>query len=65
MISNEYLQFKLSAHKMIKSDIQKVSVDQHIQGHEGISSLLRSSGTCRRLDTNLTVEMRFGTGKKV
>ena len=50
---------------MIKSEIQKVSVDQHIQGHEGISSLLRSSGTCRRLDTNLTVEMRFGTGKKL
>ena len=50
---------------MIKRDIQKVSADQHIQGHEDISSLLRSSGTCRRLDTNLTVEMRFDTGIKV
>ena len=51
--------------KKKKNDIQRVSADQHIKGHECIPSMVRTSGTCRRLETNLTVEMSFDTGKEV
>ena len=50
---------------MKKNDIQRVSNDQHIQGHEGIPPMVQTSGTCRRLETNLTMEMSFDTGKEV
>ena len=50
---------------MKKNDIQRVSDDQHIEGREDISLLVRTSRTCRRLETNLIVEMSFDTGKEV
>ena len=50
---------------MKKNDIQKVSDDQLIEGHEDIPPLVPTSGTCRRLETNLIVEMSFDTGKEV
>ncbi|KAL6315156.1 hypothetical protein AAG906_037388 [Vitis piasezkii] len=46
-----------AAHKMTKNDIQRLSLDQLSQGQEGIPPLVQTSGTCRRLNTNLTVEM--------
>ena len=56
---------KWSAGKKKKNDIQRVSVNQHIEGHECIPLMVRTSGACRRLETNLTVEMSFDTGKEV
>ena len=50
---------------MKKNDIQRVSDDQHIEGHEDVPLLVRTSGTCRRLETDLMVEMSFDTGKEV
>ncbi|KAL6323515.1 hypothetical protein AAG906_039092 [Vitis piasezkii] len=43
-----------AAHKMTKNDIQRLSTDQLSQGQEGIPPLVQTSGTCRRLNTNLT-----------
>ncbi|KAL6331570.1 hypothetical protein AAG906_011510 [Vitis piasezkii] len=54
----------LSTHKMTKNDIQRLSTDQLSQGQEGIPPLVQTSGTCRRLNTNLTVEMIFDTGRR-
>ena len=48
-----------------KNYIQRVSVDQYIEGHECIPPMVRTSGTCRRLETNLTAEMSFDTSKEV
>ena len=56
---------KWSAGKKKKNDIQRVSADQHIKRHECIPPMVRTGGTCRRLETNLTVEMSFDTGNKV
>ena len=56
---------KWSAGKKKKNDIQRVSVDQHIKRHECIPPMVRTGGTCRRLETNLTVEMSFDTSKEV
>ena len=56
---------KWSAGKKKKNDIQRVSADQHIERHECIPPMVRTSGTCRRLETNLTMEMSFDTGKEV
>ncbi|XP_034677791.1 uncharacterized protein LOC117908288 [Vitis riparia] len=53
-----------AAHKMTKNDIQRLSTDQLSQGQEGIPPLVQTSGTCRRLNTNLTVEMIFDTAQK-
>ena len=39
--------------------------DQYIEGHECILPMVRTSGKCRRLETNLIVEMSFYTGKEV
>ena len=50
---------------MKKNDNRRVSADQHIQGHEGIHLMVGTSGTCRRLETNLMVEMSFDIGKKL
>lgn len=50
---------------MTKNDIQRLSTDQLSQGQEGIPPLVQTSGTCRRLNTNLIVEMIFDTGKEV
>ena len=50
---------------MTKNDIQRLSTDQLSQGQEGIPLLVQTSGTCRKLNTNLTVEMIFDTGKEV
>lgn len=47
---------------MTKNDIQRLSTDQLSQGQEGIPPLVQTSGTCRRLNTNLIVEMIFDTG---
>ncbi|WJZ91410.1 hypothetical protein VitviT2T_010485 [Vitis vinifera] len=52
------------AHKMTKNDIQRLSTDQLSQGQEGIPPLVQTSGTCKRLNTNLTVEMIFDTAQK-
>ncbi|RVW73135.1 hypothetical protein CK203_060277 [Vitis vinifera] len=52
------------AHKMTKNNIQRLSTDQLSQGQEGIPPLVQTSGTCRRLNTNLTVEMIFDTAQK-
>ncbi|KAL6312666.1 hypothetical protein AAG906_018931 [Vitis piasezkii] len=49
---------------MTKNDIQRLSTDQLSQGQEGIPPLVQTSGTCRRLNTNLTVEMIFDTARK-
>ena len=56
---------KWSACKKKKNDIQRVSADQHIKRHECIPPMVRTGGTCRRLETNLTVEMSFDTGNEV
>ena len=56
---------KWSAGKKKKNDIQRVSADQHIKRHECIPPMVRTGGTCRRLETNLTVEMSFDTANKV
>ena len=56
---------KWSAGKKKKNDIQRVSADQHIKSHECIPPMVRTGGTSRRLETNLTVEMSFDTGKEV
>ncbi|RVW67738.1 hypothetical protein CK203_063277 [Vitis vinifera] len=53
-----------AAHKMTKNDIQRLSTDQLSQGQEGIPPLVQTSGTCKRLNTNLTVEMIFDTAQK-
>ena len=50
---------------MTKNDIQRLNTDQLSQSQEGIPPLVQTSGTCRRLNTNLTVEMIFDTGKEV
>ena len=56
---------KWSAGNKKKNDIQRVSADQHIKRHECIPPMVRTGGTSRRLETNLTVEMSFDTGKEV
>ena len=56
---------KWSASKKKKNDIQRVSADQHIKRHECIPPMVRTGGTCRRLETNLTMEMSFYIGKEV
>ena len=56
---------KWSTGKKKKNDIQRVSADELIKRHECIPPMVRTGGTCRRLETNLTMEMSFDTGKEV